>query len=177
MNTPTPAEIAGAINLLSVLELAKDAEALKAALQEIADAQAALAAQTEELNGLIDGARSAQAEAEAAQAAAAGERANASIEIARVAEGFRQLEEAREAAKVERHERDLQAATVREELAAARAKVDSDSDQVRRREDALKLREDALVVENKRVADAVAAAERVEAEYKAKLEELRKIAG
>ena len=54
MNTnPSVAEIDATMNLLSVLELAKDASKLKTALQEIKDAQDALAAMKKDADAAI----------------------------------------------------------------------------------------------------------------------------
>ena len=170
---PTAADLSSAINLLSVLELAKDATSLKTALQSLVDQTEVLAAQQAELETERSALVAATADSVRAKDAASAERSQADIDISRVAQGFADLAAEREAMKVTRAQADEQAAGVRQELADARALVDSDRDQVDRRERVLAERALALDAEYQKASDSLDAANAKGAEYDAKLANLK----
>jgi len=179
MNTinPTVAEIDAAVNVLAILEMAKDAGKLKATLQEVKDAQDAAASERAAADKAAADLRGLQAEIERENALIAQERAKLKQETAQILKNNEQTELMRAAMRDERERFDRWMAAEREVLDAAKAKVDSDAVANARRAEDLQAIEAAAAT---RVADAEAAikaADAKRAEFDAKLANLKAMVG
>lgn len=173
--SPSVAALDAATDLLSILELAKDASALKATIADVRAEALAAAAQIEELAKAQSDLDAAWAKAEKAEAAAQVKIDKADADIANVAKGFADLEGARSAMKIDRSTQDQWAAQVREELANKQAKIASDQDQLDKRDLFLSDREAKLDAEFATAVNAQQAALAKGADYEAKMAALRAV--
>lgn len=163
-------------NLVRILDLAKDVSSL----QGVADAARAdlkaLEEKDAEVNEKLAQLRDQQLSIDVAQTKVDGDRAQAALEIARVADGFKALDDERAARQGERNAHDEWAAGVRQELAEKQAKVDAGTDQLNKRSAALDERESMINTALEAAKAERAAAEALKQSYEKKLEDLRKIA-
>lgn len=175
--TPSVAEIDATMNLLSVLELAKDAGKLKSALQEVKAAQDAASAERAAADKAI-----AQAKADAiALATQQGQldqqAAKLKEESAKVFKGSEEVELSREAMREERNRFDRWMAEQREALAGDQARVESDRVANARRAEDLKSIEDAAANRSKAADAAIQAADAKRGEFETKLASLKAMVG
>lgn len=161
---PTTAEINSAVNLLSVLELAKDATKLKEVLKKIKEEQDAAAASFAAATEEASRAKQAMAELAAAQSQVDFDRAKLRDGMATLFKNNEDLELARADMRRERESFDNWMAAQREALAADKAKVDSVAF-----ENARKAEEAALAMKDANVR--MQHAEQLAAEAAAKLRE------
>lgn len=168
-----PAALESAHQLLDILALAKDAEALKAALADIEDASLALDAKSADIASREAEVTAAQDAADQRLSAAESASAKADLDISRVAAGFAELERDRAAQREERGAFDLWMHEQREQLAAAQSEVASREAGVTSREEGLAAKAGAIDAEFAKADAAKAAADAVRVEYEAKLAKLR----
>jgi len=174
LNTnPTAADIDATMNLLSVLEMANDATRLKAALQEIKDAQDAVASDRAKAEAAVAEAEGKSQELQTLASKLDAERLRLKEEEKRIFKNNEDVEASRVAMVDERNNFDAWMAAQREALAADKAKVESDAVANQRAVEDFQ----ATVNESKsrlREADAVIkSAEAKRQEYEAKLAGLK----
>jgi chromosome segregation ATPase len=176
MNTnPTAADIDAAINLLSILELAKDATQLKDALKDIKKAQDAAAAERKKADKSLADLKAKFAELDEQTAVIEQERAKLAIETARTLQASKDVDDMRVAMREQRIDFDRWMAQQREKLAADEARVASDSVANARRAEDLKTLEDEAARRADRADAAKAAADAKREEFEAKLENLKQM--
>lgn len=177
MNTinPTVAEIDAAVNVLAILEMAKDAGKLKAALQEVKDAQAAAATERAEADKALASLKAVEASLERDRALLEQERAKLKEESARVFKASGDVELDRAAMREERNNFDRWMAGEREAIAAARAKADSDAVANQRRAEEIASVEESAAARVRDAEAAIRAADAKRAEYEAKIDSLKKM--
>jgi hypothetical protein len=171
--TPSVAEIDATMNLLSVLELAKDATKLKGALQEVKAAQDAAAAERNAADASIAQAKQQAAELERQASLVEQNRAKVKEESSRAFKASEEIELSREAMRDERNRFDRWMADQREALAADQARVESDRVANARRAEDLKAIEDAADRRVKEADSAIKTADAKRAEFEAKLASLK----
>lgn len=171
--TPSVAEIDATMNLLSVLELAKDATKLKSTLQEIKSAQDAASDERKAADEAIAQAKQQAAELERQAGLVEQDRAKVKEESTRAFKAAEEVELTREAMRDDRNKFDRWMADQREALAASLAKVESDRVANARRAEDLKAIEDAADRRVKEADAAIAAADARRAEYEAKIASLK----
>lgn len=178
MNTiPSAAEIDATMNLLSVLELAKDATKLKEALQEVKSAQDAASAERKGADEAIAQAKQQAAELDRQAGLVEQDRAKVKEESAKAFKASEEIELSREAMRDDRNKFDRWMADQREVLAANLAKIESDRVANARRAEDLKAIEDAADRRVKEADAAIKAADAKRAEYEAKLSNLKAMVG
>lgn len=179
MNTinPTPAEIDSAVNLLSVLELAKDATKLKEALKKIKDEHDAVSAARAAAVQEASEAKQATADLAAKQSRLDSDRAKLKEGMAILFKNNEELELARAAMRGERESFDNWMAAQREALAADRAKVESVAFENKRRaeEAALAMKDADTRMQHAQQLAAEAAAKL--RDYESKLAQLKAMVG
>jgi chromosome segregation ATPase len=171
--TPSVAEIDATMNLLSVLELAKDATKLKGALQEVKAAQDAASAERKAADASIAQAKQQAAELERQAGLVEQDRAKVKEESTRVFKAAEEVDLTREAMRDDRNKFDRWMADQREGLAASQAKVESDRVANARRAEDLKAIEDSADRRVKEADAAIKAADAKRAEFEAKLAGLK----
>lgn len=171
--TPSVAEIDATINVLSILELAKDASKLKDALGTIKAEKDAAAAERKAAQLAKEDIAAAQAALEDQQVQIDRDRAKLKQDQAASLKTSEELEQASVAMREERNRFDRWMAEEREALANLRARVESDAVANKRRaEDLMAL--EAKAATRERDADAaIAAADAKRAEFEAKLANLK----
>ncbi len=175
--TPSVAEIDATMNLLSVLELAKDATKLKGALQEVKAAQDAASAERKAADASIAQMRQQAAELERQAALIGQDRTKVKEESTRIFKASEEIELSRDAMRDERNRFDRWMADQREALAADQAKAESDRVANARRAEDLKAIEDAADRRAKEADAAIKAADAKRAEFEAKLANLKAMVG
>jgi len=175
--TPSAAEIDATMNLLSVLELAKDATRLKGALQEVKAAQDAASAERKAADDAIAQAKQQAAEIERQAGLIEQDRAKVKEETAKAFKASEEIALSREAMRADRNNFDRWMADQREVLAANMAKIESDRVANARRAEDLKAIEDAADRRMKEADAAIKAADAKRAEYEAKLSNLKAMVG
>lgn len=175
--TPAVAEVNATMNLLSVLELAKDATAMKAALSalkseqdKMAETHNSILAAQEKQNALI-------AQAEKAQDTAAAMQAKAEAENAKVMQNIAEVEADRAAMRDQRATFDTWMAAQREALDAQKAAVASQAAALNKFNDEMNDRQKSLANAWLAVEKAKADAEATRSEYEAKLASLKQLVG
>lgn len=171
--TPSVSEIDATMNLLSVLELAKDATKLKGALKEIKAAQDAASAERKAADDYIAQAKQQAADLDRQAGVVEQSRAKVKEESARAFKAAEEVELSREAMRDERNRFDRWMADERERLTARQAKVESDHVANARRAEDLKIIEDAADRRAKEADAAIKAADAKRAEYETKLASLK----
>ncbi len=171
--TPSVAEIEATMNLLSVLELAKDATKLKGALQEIKSAQDAASAERKAADEAIAQSKKQAADLEKQAGLVEQDRAKCKEESARVFKSAEEVELSREAMRDDRNKFDRWMAEQREALAADQAKVEADRVANARRAEDLKAIEDAAARRVSEADAAIRAADAKRAEFETKLANLK----
>ncbi len=171
--TPSVAEIDATMNLLSVLELAKDATKLKGALQEVKAAQDAASAERKAADAAIAQAKKQAAELERQAGLVEQDRAKVKEEYAKAFKASEEIELSRNAMRDDRNKFDRWMADEREQLAASQAKVESDRVANARRAEDFKAVEDAANLRVKEADAAIKAADAKRAEFEAKLAGLK----
>lgn len=172
---PSVADIDATMNLLSVLELAKDAAALKKAVSQIKQAQDDAAAERKAADAEIAKAKANAAEVSVQQGLIEQEKARMKEELARMFKTSEELESARVAMRDERNRFDSWMAQQREALAAAQAKVDSDAAANVRRAEDLKAIERAAAAREQAASDALRSADAKRTEYEQKMAALKQM--
>jgi hypothetical protein len=175
--TPSVAEIDATMNLLSVLELAKDATKLKSALQDIKSAQDAAAAERKAADAAIATMRAQEADLQVQAGLVEQSKAKVKEESARAFKASEEIELARAGMVDERNTFDRWMAAQREALAADQARVESDRVAVARRAEDLQTIEDAAARKVDEAQAAEKAADAKRAEYEAKLAGLKAMVG
>ena len=170
---PTVAEIDATMNLLSVLELAKDATKLKGVLQQVKDAQDAAADERKAADASISQAKSQTAALARQEGLLEQEKAKVKEESAKVFKAAEEIELDRTAMRGERNQFDRWMAEQRESLAAEKARVESDRVANARRAEDLKAIEDAAGRRVQEADAAIKAADAKRAEFEAKLANLK----
>jgi chromosome segregation ATPase len=172
---PSVAEIDATINLLSVLEMAKDATKLKDTLHSLKLRQDEIeqAKQAHDKAAYDAQQEAKKAEAVLAQVAVSQEKANR--DLSNVAKGFADLEAARESMREERNKFDRWMAGEREALARRQSEVDSKAVTTSRLAEDIARREDALKATEERLAAAIAAADARRKEFDDKLASLKQM--
>lgn len=173
--TPTVAEIDATMNLLSVLELAKDATKLKDALKDIKKAQDAAAAERKKADKSLGDLKAKFAELDEQAAVIEQERAKIAEETARTLQASKDVEDLRIAMREQRIDFDRWMAQQREVLAAEQARAASDNVANARRAEDLKALEQDAARRAEQADAAKAAAEAKRGEYEAKLENLKQM--
>lgn len=169
----TPAQIDTALNVVSILEMVKDATKLKEALAKIKEAQDAGVAQQKKLDKtLADIAKGQKALAEQ-EAALAAEREKLRSDAAALAKNTELLQADAAAMREERNKFDSWMAVEREKLAAETAKVASDADQNVRRAEELKKEAAGIEKMRAKLDKAQEAVDAVRAEYEQKMVALK----
>jgi chromosome segregation ATPase len=172
---PSVAEIDATINLLSVLEMAKDASKLKDALQALKFEKAEIEqAKQARDKAAHDAAQAAKAADEAASKAASAQ-AKVNQDMSSVAKGFADLEAARVAMKDERDKFDRWMAAEREALSRKVAEVESKAVMQARAEEDMAKREAAYKDAKSMLTAAIAAADARRNEYESKLASLKQM--
>ena len=171
--TPSVAEIDATMNLLSVLEMAKDATKLKSALQDIKAAQDAAMAERKAADAAIATAKAQEAALQVQAGLVEQSKAKVKEEAARAFKASEDIELIRAAVLEERNNFDRWMAAQREALAADQARVESDRVVNARRAEDLKAIEDAADRRVKEADSAIKAADAKRAEYEAKLASLK----
>lgn len=169
--------LAFSANLLRILDIAKDVSSLQEVADEARKDLAALELKRDEVSALMTKLRDEQLAVDSARATVEADRAQARLEIARVAEGFKALDEERASRQSERNAHDEWAAGVRVELTEKQAKVDSGMDQLMKRTALLDERESMIQSALDAANRERDAAEVLKQSYEQKLEDLRKLAG
>ena len=175
--TPSAAEIDVAMNLLSVLELAKDATKLKGALQEVKAAQDAASAERKAADQAVTQAKQQAAALEKQAGLVEQDRTKVREESARIFKASEEIELSRDAMREERNRFDRWMAEQREALSADQAKVESDRVANARRAEDLKAVEDTADRHMKEADAAIQAADAKRAEFEAKLSNLKAMVG
>lgn len=170
---PTVAEIDAAMNLLSILEMAKDASALKATLAGIKDQQAALAEQRELAAKDLETLAGGQLFLEEQQARLDADREKLRQENDKHIRNTADLAADRAAMKEERNRFDAWMAKEREEFDRLKARVSSDAAANNTRAAQLEARNAELDKREADLASARAAADAKRVEYEQKLESLK----
>ncbi len=176
-NTPSVAEIEATMNLLSVLEMAKDAAKLKAALQDIKAAQDAASAERKDADEAIGKLQVEKAELQTQAGLVEQSKAKAKEDAARAFKASEDIEMIRAAMLEERNSFDRWMAVQREALAADQARVESDRVATARRAEDLQAIEDACARRVTEADAAIKAADAKRAEFEAKLANLKAMVG
>ena len=179
MNTinPSVAEIDAAINVLSVLEMAKDATKLKETLQQFKAAEKSAAAERKASEKAAAALDAKAEEIERQRALLELDQLKLKDDVARMLKSSAEVSDMRDAMREERNRFDSWMAEQREALAADKARVESDAVANMRRLEDLNAAEKAA---SDRVRDAEAAIQSAEAkreEYEAKIASLKAMVG
>jgi chromosome segregation ATPase len=172
---PSVAEIDATFQLLSVLELAKDATKLKESLKSIKDALYELHEKSEVYKELIQKNDQSVKRINDATIRAEREQAKANADIANVAKGFADLDDAKRIMKADRDKFDLWMAEQRESLARASADVNSKAAQVRNLEAEIEKREAGIASKEAKLDDAIKQAQAKQQDYEAKIASLKQV--
>lgn len=175
--TPTNAEVDAAISVLSVLEMAKDATKLKAALSGIKDAQDAAVAERKAADKSISQLKADANALLAQEAQIEQQRAKVKEESAKAFKAAEHIEAERAAMVEERNRFDHWMAQQREDLAAAQAKVESDRVANARRAEDLQLIEASCAAKAAEAEVAIRTANARCVEYEAKIANLKAMVG
>lgn len=171
--TPTVAEIDATINLLSILELAKDASKLKEALGGIKSAHDAVKADMAALDKLKAEVIKTQANVSVLQGRLDADREKLRVENQAHIRNCEALEQDRAAIKSEREKFDAWMAGEREKLAADLAKVASDRAAIENRAKELDAVRDNVAKQAMDAMRAQEAADAVRAEYETRMTALK----
>jgi len=175
--TPSAVAVDTAANLLAFLELAKDPSKLKAVVDQIKEAQVAASAEVEKAVAIKAEADKVAEEAEKKAAQASNDLMSARSESARAASAVAEADAVRASAREDRNKFDDWMAVQREALAGDQAKVASDAASLKSRADELSRQAADLVAREQSIADAMAAAEGLRAEYEQKMADLKAMVG
>lgn len=175
--TPAVAEVSAAMNLLSVLELAKDATAMKAALAVLKSEQDSMVELNNTIQANQDKYNALIAQAEKAQDAAAAAQAKAEAENAKVMQNIAEVEADRAAMRDQRVTFDTWMAAQREALDAQKAAVASQAAALNKFNDEMNDRQKSLADGWAAVDRAKADAEAMRSEYETKLASLKQLVG
>lgn len=160
-------------NLIRILDLAKDVSSLQGVADSARADLKALEDKSAEVDAQLKALRDEQLQVDADRTSVEADRAQASLEIARVAEGFKALDDERAARQGERNAHDAWAAGVRNELSEKQARVDSGQDQLNKREAALNDRESMINTALEAANKERDAADALKQSYEKKLDALR----
>lgn len=170
---PSVADLNAATQLLSVLELAKDATALKAAIADLADAQSQFADQASKLAEERKAYEQSKANAERAADIALDAQRKSKEDQLKVSAAYGELADARDKQRAERNSFDQWMAEQRAAVNHKLADIESREDQIKRREAALAKQADELAAQIVKAREAEAAANAKGAELAAKLDSLK----
>jgi chromosome segregation ATPase len=171
-------DIDATVQILSVLEMAKDSTALLQLKESLSEVKEQIKVNDERLASIVTATAAldqTKSDITAAQLIVDQRIAKADTDISNVAKGFADLEAARDAAKDERNAEDARVAAIREELTAREARVVADAAQIILDRDALEIRAIQIDVEIGNAKTAQAAANDLRAQYEESFAALQKL--
>lgn len=171
--TPNAVEVNAAFNLLTVLEIIKDPSALKANLEQLKQAQDAIAAEREAAEKAKGEADSAAANAASAKAALAAKEAALAEQVNTARRRTEEADAVTAASKVERARFDDWMAAEREKLDAQVAAVNARAAENQKQVQELAKAHEDLIAKANDLNRLEAAAEAKKAEYESKLASLK----